>query len=296
MSDTSHPIVSLSAGALVLELAPSAGGIIVGFRRGDTPIMRAPDYAAIAQGNPRGGASWPLVPYSNRIRNGRFAWRGRLIELAKDHLSGPHAIHGNGWRHPWTAHDVSASAATLRQVHAADAFWPFDYEARQSFALTPEGFTLWMAVTNTGKEPMPAGLGHHPYFHRPDDVRLRVRTREVWEADAEILPVRRVPVPPALDFSAGRRVNDIQADGVFVDWTRPCVVEWPSARLALEIDAAEIYGRLVIFVPPGQPFFAIEPVSHDTDAINRPKDDTGLRTLGPGETLQGEMRFTIRSL
>ncbi|MBL8571854.1 MAG: aldose 1-epimerase [Phreatobacter sp.] len=296
MNDTSHPIIALSAGALVLELAPSAGGIIVGFRRGDTLIMRAPDRAAIAAGSPRGGASWPLVPYSNRIRNGRFPWAGRIITLAQDELSRGHAIHGQGWRAPWTAHDVSQSAATLRQVHAADGFWPFDYEARQSFALTPDGFTLWMALTNTGKAPMPAGLGHHPYFHRTADVRLRVATREIWETDAEVLPVRRVPVPPAADLSAGRAVNSIESDHVHVGWKRPAVIEWPSARLALDIDATPIYDRLVVFVPPGEPFFAIEPVSHDTDALNRPQDDTGMRTLAPGETLQGDMRFTVRSL
>lgn len=258
--------------------------------------MRAPDRAGIAAGNPRAGASWPLVPYSNRIRSGRFPWRGRVIELEKDELSGPHAIHGHGWRRPWTAHDVSPSACTLRQSHAADGFWPFDYEARQSFALTREGFTLWMSITNTGKEPMPAGLGHHPYFHRPADVRLRVTTREYWEADAEIIPLRRLPVPPTLDFSAGRAVNEVKTDHVFIGWKRPCTIEWPSAGLALDIDAAALYDRLVIFVPPGQPFFAIEPVSHDTDAVNRPEDDTGLRTLAPGESLQGEMRFTVRNL
>lgn len=296
MSDTPHPIIALSAGALVLELAPSAGGIIVGFRHGDTLIMRAPDRAAVAQGSPRAGASWPLVPYSNRIRDGRFPWLGRIIELAKDDLGKQHAIHGQGWRRPWTTHDLSPSAATMRQVHAADGFWPFDYEARQSFALTAAGFTLWMSITNTGTTAMPAGLGHHPYFHRTADVRLRVGTREIWETDAEVLPVRRVPVPPAIDLSAGRAVNAIQSDHVHVGWTRPALIEWPSAKLALEIDAAAIYDRLVIFVPPDQPFFAVEPVSHDTDALNRPKDDTGMRTLAPGETLQGEMRFTVRSL
>ena len=62
----------------------------------------------------------------------------------------------------------------------------------------------------------------------------------------------------------------------------------------LEISASAIFGRLIVFVPPGQPFFAVEPVSHDTDAFNRPGAQGGLRVLAPGETLQGEMRFAAR--
>lgn len=296
MTDTATPIMTLRAGALSLDLAPRAGGVIAGFRHGDTLIMRAPDLPGLAAGNPRAGASWPLVPYSNRIRNGRFPWRGRIIELERDWLSKEHAIHGNGWRRPWSVHDRSDSAVSLEQSHAGDGFWPFAYDARQSFALTPDGFTLWMGLTNTGAEPMPAGLGHHPHFHRTPDATLRVATRELWESDAEKLPTRRVPVPPQMDFSAGRRVDPLDLDGIFVGWTRPARIEWPAGRLALDIDASAIFERLVIFIPGGQPFFAVEPVSHDTDAFNHLKDDTGAKILGPGESLEGEMRFTVLSL
>jgi aldose 1-epimerase len=296
MKDTSDPILTLRAGALVLDLAPAVGGIIAGFRHGDTLLMRAPDIAAIKAGSPRGGASWPLVPYSNRIRDGRFPWRGNIVTLAKDVLSTDHAIHGNGWRRPWSVHNRSESGALLKQVHAGDDFWPFAYEAQQGFALTAEGFTLWMAVTNTGDGPMPAGLGHHPYFHRSDDVRLRVVTKEMWDADAQRFPVTRVKVPPAMDFSADRAISTATGDAVFVGWERPARITWPAARLALDIDAAAIYDRLVVFIPPGQPFFAVEPVSHDTDAFNRPKDDSGVKILAPGETLQGEMTFTVSRL
>lgn len=295
-AEDQDPILSLNAGDLVLDLAPSVGGIIAGFRHGGALLMRAPDLDAIRAGNPRGGASWPLVPYSNRIRDGRFPWRGNVIALAKDALSGEHAIHGNGWRRPWSVHDRSPSGVRLRQAHAGDAFWPFAYEAQQGFALDSRGFTLWMAITNTGDGPMPAGLGHHPYFHRSDDVRLQVRMHEMWDADAQRFPLRRIRVAPELDFVSPRAIASAEGDAVFVGWDRPARIEWPEARLALEIDAAAIYDRLVVFIPPGQPFFAVEPVSHDTDAVNRPGEDTGLRILAPGETLQGEMRFTVRRL
>ena len=283
----------LRAGELSLELCPAAGGTIAGMWHGDTPLMRKPDRALLRAGNPRGAASWPLVPWSNRVRGARFDWRGRSISLASDALGGETAIHGNGWRRRWEVRDERPSAAMLMHAHDPDGFWPFAYEARQGFALSATGLVLWMAVTNTGDGDMPAGLGHHPYFRRTPDARLRVGLGEMWEGDEQKFPLRRVPVPERFDFSAGRDVDPVDLDAVFVGWTRPARIEWPADGLALDISASEVFGRLVVFIPPGQPFFAVEPVSHDTDAFNAPGAASGLRVLAPGQTLQGEMRFAV---
>jgi aldose 1-epimerase len=289
--------LALRAGDLALDLAPASGGIIAGFRHRDTLLMRAPDPALIAAGNPRGGASWPLVPYSNRIRGGRFRWQDEDIELARDELSGPHAIHGDGWRRAWRATQAGPHAARLDYSHAGDAFWPFAYAAEQRFALSPDGFDLAMSIVNTGTRPMPAGLGHHPYFRRDAQTRLVVALGDMWLGDAEYFPVRRVALPPRFDFAAGRAVDPVDLDAAFVGWTRPARIEWPDAGLALEITADPIFGRLIVYIPRGKDFFAVEPVSHDTDAVNRPPEqETGLRVLGPGETLAGSMRFSVRPL
>jgi aldose 1-epimerase len=304
MTDPSFPhpasagsLLALRAGDLALDLAPASGGIIAGFRHRESLLMRAPDPALIAAGNPRGGASWPLVPYSNRIRNGRMRWEGRDIELSRDTLSGPHAIHGDGWRRAWEVVAANAGEADLRCRHPGDGFWPFAYEARQRFTLSPHGVRLEMSITNAGLRPMPAGLGHHPYFRRTPETRLAVALGDMWQGDAEYFPLRRVPLPPHFDFSAGRAVDPVDLDAAFVGWARPARIEWPDTGLALEISADALFGRLIVFIPRGQPFFAVEPVSHDTDAINRPPgDETGLRILAPGETLSGSMRFAVARL
>jgi len=283
----------LAAGALELELALAAGGIIAGFRHGDTDLMRAPDRALIAAGNPRGGASWPLVPYSNRIRDGILSWRGQRIALARDSLSGDHAIHGNGWRHAWHIAAEDQRRAHLLHAHAGDAFWPFAYAAEQEFVLDEQGFDLTMRLTNTGDGDMPAGLGHHPYFRRSADARLDVGLGRMWRTDAALFPQALVDLPADGDFTGGRAVDPLHLDAVFVGWRRPARIDWPSDGLALDISADPVFDRLVVFIPPGQPFFAVEPVSHDTDGFNHPERDSGARILAPGATLSGTMRFTV---
>ena len=75
-----NPVVSLSAGPLRLELNPSIGGAISAFewsdgnlahellRKCNSPLEKVLD-----------AACFPLVPYVNRIRGGRFTFRGREV-------------------------------------------------------------------------------------------------------------------------------------------------------------------------------------------------------------------------
>ena len=47
-------------------------------------------------------ASFPLVPFVNRIRGGRFTFRGREVRLAPNMAGDPSPLHGQGWLNPWT--------------------------------------------------------------------------------------------------------------------------------------------------------------------------------------------------
>src|SRR4051794_26772328 len=45
-------------------------------------------------------ASYPLVPWSNRIRDGKLRWAGRTYQLRVNHADGT-AIHGTASEYPW---------------------------------------------------------------------------------------------------------------------------------------------------------------------------------------------------
>jgi aldose 1-epimerase len=54
---------------------------------------------------------------------------------------------------------------------------------------------------------------------------------------------------------------------------------------------------LVVYVPAGRDFFAVEPVSHMNNAVNRPDAvDNGLSNIAPGEQLTGRVRFAVETL
>ena len=52
----------------------------------------------------------------------------------------------------------------------------------------------------------------------------------------------------------------------------------------------------MIYVPPGQDYFCVEPVSHVNDGVNlaaRGVEGTGVHVLAPGQSLRGAVRFTV---
>jgi aldose 1-epimerase len=109
----------------------------------------------------------------------------------------------------------------------------------------------------------------------------------VWRNGPDMLPTERVKVPPEWDHSAGRPVGDLALDNCFEDWDGTAVLTWPDRRIT--IVATDSIRHLVVYTPPGQNFFCVEPVSHMNDAINR----GAMHVLDAGETLRGEISFGL---
>jgi aldose 1-epimerase len=285
--------ITLRRGALGVTLAPGIGGSIARFwsdaRGRELDLLRPTPADALSRGEPGGLSSFPLVPWSNRIRAGRFSFEGRAVALTPN-LRG-HAIHGLGYRAPWTVTGRGQAEATLEQRHA-DGEWPWAYRATQQIALTPAGLHVEMVVTNESETTMPVGLGWHPYFPRTAATTLHARVTGLWLTDAEILPTVRVAPPPDRDPRLGLAVDRVALDNVFVGWDQEAVIAWPERAARLRMTARGPLATLVVYTPPGEPFFCAEPVSHITEAFNLAaagQRDTGMLSLGPGESVRAAM-------
>src|SRR5687768_3831743 len=123
--------LTLRAGNLELVLNPSIGGSIERFTwLGDdhaVPLMRE---SHSAPSTVLDMASFPLVPYVNRIRGGRFTFRGEEIALQPNMASDISPLHGQAWLGAWTVESSGNQDAELRFVHEAGE-WPWHYEALQ---------------------------------------------------------------------------------------------------------------------------------------------------------------------
>ena len=285
--------IALRAEDLKLEVVPHAGGIVSAFWS-ETPAGRFEWFRSGAGGDALSAACFPLVPYSNRIRHGRFRFGGQAFTLPLNFGDHPHSIHGHGWKAPWRVVEQGAGRLHLVYRHDADA-WPYDYEARQAFHLAPDSLTIELSVRNLSDESMPAGLGLHPYFPLRARATLRAEVDAVWLTDDEVMPTERVSPPPRWELSRGAEIDGMAIDNGFDGWRGAARIDWPDDGASLTIAADEPLGKLVVFAPPGGDFFCVEPVSHVTDAFNMAADgasDTGMRVLKPGEILSARVSFS----
>lgn len=283
MSPDTSSVLELRAGELRLHLRPDLGGSIAGLWLGELPVMRSVEGAALQ--NVRDSASYPLVPYSNRLGYRRFHWKGQDHSVRPNFPDSPHALHGLGWQRAWDVESSSESEAVLVLRHRPDEDWPFAFEARQRFVLAPNALRVELSVRNDEPQPAPMGLGWHPYFPKRERSRLHAELKERWEADPTKLPTRRV-AQPGIDAD----VAHLDFDHCFDGWVGPVRIR--DERLSLKL--ASSLDRLVVYTPPHERHFAVEPVSHVNNAINMAEPALhGLRTLAPGETTQAWMTLDV---
>lgn len=291
-------LVELAAGSLRLWLAPEAGGAIAALhdlhhgRRFDWLRPATPE--SLARRDPFSMGSFPLLPWCNRIRDGRAHFGGRDIAIAAPHPAGPsgkHPLHGIGWIRPWQLAEAAPTRARLLLVVEADAQWPWRFEAAQLFELDASGLRCTVTLTNRDTVAMPAGIGHHPYFpHRPG-TRLQASTAAMWRADAEVMPLALEPTPEVARLRDGVLLSELDLDNNFAGWQHRVRIEWLQASRALVMAAESPLDFFVLYCPRGGDHFCAEPVSQCTDALNlsvrHGPGAIGGAVLAPGESLSG---------
>lgn len=290
-------LITISSGDTHLTLSPHLGGTIARYwqavRGGVFEWFRPAQPASLASIDPEGMSLFPLVPYSGLIRQGSFTIDNRRVVLPLNWLPAQHTIHGHGWQAVWRLVETDESHARVEYRHAADA-WPWRYRAQQCYRLDGNRLRIEMTVTNEGDLPMPAGLGPHPYFVRTERARITAQVEKVWFSDADNFPTELAdPVPP-YDLRDGLVPSRQAIDHVFTGWDRRAVIEWPEWNARLTMTAESPLDFLVVYTPPNQDYFCVEPVSNTTDAFNgfaAGRTDTGTKLLAPGETLTAVAEF-----
>ena len=286
--------VTLSAGRLRLALSPSIGASISAFEwTGDgdpAPVLRKCNNPLR---NVLDAASFPLVPYVNRVRGGRFTFRGREVRLEPNMAGDPSPLHGQGWLNPWQVESSSEVAAVLTFRHSAGE-WPWDYEAEQHFALDERGLSLRLTCRNLSAGPMPCGLGQHPYFECGPETRIGTVVTHAWTIDEHVLPVEKVTAEGRFDLRDRLACGQCLDHG-FGGWggnTRMTDPAWPY-DLRLSSPQSRFFQ---LYSPPEGGIFVAEPVTHANAALNAPEDDwaeLGMNVLEQGEEMSLDMRLDV---
>jgi aldose 1-epimerase len=252
-------------------------------------------------------ASFLLVPWSNRVKDGKFTFRGKEHRIGVNAPDGS-AIHGFGREHPWQverADRARLEASFDSRRHDVRGF-PFAFSARAEFRVDGPRFSVRIALKNEGSETMPAGFGHHPYFQRalagPNDaVRLEIPCDERFELEACIPSRAPVPVDARLDFRAMRPLDSnakLDDDLTGRRAGAPIRFAYPESGLAVSLELDPLFENVVVYVPEGKTHFAVEPVTNANDGFNlfaKGIRGSGVFELGPGEERAASIAFLVES-
>ena len=283
-------LLNLIAGELTLNIAPEIGGSIARFRHGDQDLLRPAPPGADDAG---AMASFPLVPFSNRVRGGQFECDGRTVTLSPNLPGDPSPLHGQGWRNAWTVEASDQRSASLSYVHEPGE-WPWRYEARQEFVLDEQGLTLTLSCRNRSPERMPCGLAQHPYFPCDGATRLLTGVTDVWTIDELVLPVERIRASGHFDPSNGP-VCSRGLDHGYEGWSGEAVIDWGQGARVRMMAAAP---RFQLYAPASGGVFVAEPVENANCALNAPQaawQSLGLALLAEGEERSLAVRFEVEA-
>lgn len=293
--------LGLSAGAMRVLVRPADGGRVAAFwreaagRRAEV-LMPMGDAGFDPLFWPKAG-TYPLAPFSNRIRAGAFSFGEREVRLAAHPACEPHALHGFSQLRDWHVTQRSAAQIEMRYRHdpaQAPDTWPWSFEAIQKITLDPAGMTHEIGVESHADTDMPVGLGLHPYFAVARGDTIRFSAQAEWEQDEDGCATRL----RRLEGSGCQQ--DRLHDGepltfYYAGWDgRAVITRQDGATITIEAD--QPFDHLVVHVPPGGAYLCIEPVSHVADAFNlasRGAAGTGMRVLAPGGAIWGRMRIGV---
>jgi aldose 1-epimerase len=270
---TNHPsepagdLLVLEAGGVRLEIDPAAGGRMASL------VVDGSELLARTGTGPIYWGCYPMVPYAGRIRDGKFDFEGRTIELPR--TLPPHAAHGTVLDRPWTVVDERTLSIDLGPD------WPFAGRVTQGVELAAD--ELRISLTLEADEPMPGAVGWHPWFRR-----------RLTGTDARPAPASR---PAVLQFDAARMfVRDASGiptgelveatpppwDDCFTGLRTPPTLTWPDV-LSLEISSTCNYW--VVYDEPADTI-CVEPQTSPPDFV---RIDPVIVT--PGEPLTATMTW-----
>jgi aldose 1-epimerase len=250
---------------------------------------------------PTGHRGGVLLPWPNRIRDGRWRWNGRDLQLEVASPEQPVASHGLVSWQRWTVLAEEDDAVTVGTVVDARPGYPFRLAAAIDYRLAPDRLSTTVRVRNAGVEPAPFGAGMHPYLHVAadqdggiGDAELTVPARASLELDGG-LPTGGTR---AFDGDVGR-IGDRALDDALTDLTRDADgwarvrVRGPAGTLELAVDRQWRWLQLYTgdTLPPGERrrSLAVEPMTCPPNAL---ADGIDLVVLEPGDEWAGT--WTLR--
>jgi aldose 1-epimerase len=240
------------------------------------------------------GSGIILVPWPNRIRDGRWRLDGTTQQLDITEPSKNTASHGLLRNSPYSVAARTESTLRLEARVFPQHGYPFLLDTAVTYRLVDAGIEVTHTITNRSDAAAPVAIGAHPFFTigdvEPEELTVTVNVTTHFEVDERLLPTAEVPVDGTrYDLREGVLLGELTLDdgfggAVMRDGVSEHSLSAPDGR-TITVWGDENFPYWQVFTTehyPGQSkAVAIEPMTAPTDAFNSDQD---LKWLAPGET------------
>jgi len=244
------------------------------------------------------GRGQPLIPWPNRIADGRYRFAGTDNQLSLTEPKQANAIHGLVRWANWTPVEQAADRVVMAHLLHPQPGYPFLLDLRLAYSLADDGLTVGIEATNVGTTPLPFGAGAHPYLTLGteviDPLVLRAPGSTWIRSDDRQIPIGTEAVDGTpLDFRAprpiGATVLDTGYGGLERDGGGRARVELATAdgSRSVTLWMGRAFAWLMLFsgdtlaADKRRVGLAVEPMTCPPNAF---QTGVGLLVLEPGET------------
>lgn len=280
------------------------GAAVRDYRVGDRHVFQPYDLAEM----PQGFQGAVLVPWPNRIADGRYEFDGQPYQLAINEPERATALHGLAVDAAWKLVERTADRVVLELGIEPSSGYPFSLDTVVEYTIGADGLRVVTTSTNTGDHACPYGLGFHPYSAiapgtTVDDCTLQLDVRRHLICDDRLIPIGVEAVDgTGYDFREPRSLAGVQLDDAFAGAIADAdgisharlrsadgatVVLWADAGF----DYWQVYTSDRLDPDLARRSVAIEPM---TAAPNAFQTGDGLIRLEPGSSFTGSWGATLR--
>ena len=175
---------------------------------------------------PSGGSGQLLVPWPNRIGDGRYEHGGKTHQLALSEPSRGNASHGLVRWVSWSVAAQQPDRVELSYFLPAQTGYPWALDLRVTYAVGADGLRVTQSATNLARTEAPYASGAHPYLLAgvgPCDrweLGLPAATRLLTDEE-RLLPTGRDDVTGTeWDFRTPRAIGGTVLNHAFTDLDR----------------------------------------------------------------------------
>jgi aldose 1-epimerase len=243
------------------------------------------------------GRGLPLIPWPNRIRDGKYTWDGVDQQLGLSEAAKGNASHGLLRFVNWTCVEHTDDRVTLAYLLHPQPGYPFALDVRITYALGADGLTVTTTARNVGTTALPYASGQHPYLAPVtglvDGSVLSVPGSTWFPIDERGIPTGEDPVEgSAFDFRVARAIGDTHLDTAYGSLTRePDGRAWvrfiapDGSGAALWLDESYPYVQVftadTVAVDRRRRGLAVEPMTAPANAF---QTGTAVQRLEPGDS------------